>query len=137
MLGINHPNVPKAIHADPQVIVMKYLVYTKPLQYSNKTQHEIEKSPPVKPAPAGGDRRFKPRQPTDEGLDKDLVSVLKSSAGENIAGEYQRLLEALGTHPISADHASLLVIDPQRSFTEGVWIRFVSILKRSEQSDII
>jgi hypothetical protein len=95
--------------------------------FCKKTRQEIEKLPPFRPAPAGGALSFKLRQPPDEGLHKGLVSVLKSSAGKDIAGEYQRLLEALGTHPISADHAALLVIDPQRSFTEGAWMQSIGV----------
>jgi len=47
-----------------------------------------------------------------------------------VADAYRSLLASLGTIPVSRDSAALLIIDPQRSFTDGVWMQ--SIGSRAE-----
>jgi hypothetical protein len=93
--------------------------------FSKNPPEKIEHFPPFKPARAGGVRNDKPRQPQNDGFDNGLLTALENSAGKDIAAEYQRLRDALDTPKISADDAALLVIDPQRSFTEGVWMQSI------------
>ncbi len=53
----------------------------------------------------------------------DVVSLLEQTAGNKIANSYQELLNTLDIPLISIDDAALLIIDPQRSFTSGVWMQ--------------
>jgi nicotinamidase-related amidase len=61
----------------------------------------------------------------NEDFDTDLVRVLEQNLGIDIANRYRRLLGALDTLRISAGAAMLLIIDPQRSFTRGVWMQSI------------
>ncbi len=56
---------------------------------------------------------------------ENKASILINTSGPDAADDYQELLESLentGNH-VSADEAAVLIIDPQRSFTHGVWMR--------------
>lgn len=57
--------------------------------------------------------------------DTDLVKLLEQHLGIDIANSYRRLLDARQTLHISAADAMLLIIDPQRSFTQGVWMQSI------------
>ena len=57
----------------------------------------------------------------DDCFEEDLVSVLERSCGTDTARGYQRLLQTLDKCRILDEGAALLIIDPQRSFTQGVW----------------
>jgi nicotinamidase-related amidase len=59
----------------------------------------------------------------DECVREDLVSMLERTAGRSIAGSHQRLLQTLDESRILINDAALLVIDPQKSFTQGVWMQ--------------
>jgi nicotinamidase-related amidase len=61
----------------------------------------------------------------DECVKEDLVSMLERTAGTDIAGSHQRLLQALDEIRIPINDAALLVIDPQKSFTQGVWMQSI------------
>lgn len=56
-----------------------------------------------------------------------LSTALEKRFGTEIANGYSSLLGALDTYRISTNDAALLIIDPQRSFTEGVWKRSIGI----------
>ena len=56
---------------------------------------------------------------------EDLVSMLERTAGTSIAGSHQRFLQTLDKGRILIDDAAFLVIDPQRSFTQGVWMQSI------------
>jgi len=65
------------------------------------------------------------RQPPESRVDnfgRDLVPVLERSAGKHAADTYRTLIDSFDLCPIKADGAALLIIDPQRSFTGGVWM---------------
>jgi len=57
----------------------------------------------------------------NDNIYSDLVLLLEHIAGIGIVNDYQRLLNTLDSLRISIDDAALLIIDPQRSFTNGVW----------------
>ena len=61
----------------------------------------------------------------DDGIHDDMVSLLEYTAGLPTANEYERLMNTLKSPHISMDDAALLVIDPQRSFTKGVWMQSI------------
>ena len=49
-------------------------------------------------------------------------SLLERSLGKEAADAYILLTDRLNDYQIKADDAALLIIDPQRSFTRGVWM---------------
>jgi hypothetical protein len=61
------------------------------------------------------------RQSQQGEIEKNPVAAIEKTSGLAIATGYQNLLDSFDTNKISADAAALLIIDPQRSFTEGVW----------------
>ena len=65
------------------------------------------------------------RMPPEENEYTDGISLLDSFAGSNVAKNYQGLLNSLETLHVSTDNAALLIIDPQRSFTKGAWMRSI------------
>ena len=65
------------------------------------------------------------RMPSEGNRYTDVISLLDSFAGSNVAKNYQRFLNALETLHVSTDDAALLIIDPQRSFTRGAWMQSI------------
>ena len=61
----------------------------------------------------------------DECVKEDLVSMLERIVDVDIASSYQRLLHTLDEGRILINDAAFLVIDPQRSFTQGVWMQSI------------
>ena len=57
----------------------------------------------------------------------DVISLLKHIANLDVANNYQNFLKNLDNNKlnISTDNAVLLIIDPQRSFTKGVWMKSI------------
>ncbi len=57
----------------------------------------------------------------------DIISLLKHTANLDVANNYQDFLKNLDTDKlkIPTDNAALLIIDPQRSFTRGVWMKSI------------
>ena len=57
----------------------------------------------------------------------DVISLLKHVANLDVANSYQNFLKNLDHNKlkIPVDNAALLIIDPQRSFTKGVWMRSI------------
>jgi hypothetical protein len=55
----------------------------------------------------------------------ELVPLLEGLSGAEVAGRYGALLEGLPEPSLElcAGYAALLIIDPQRSFTRGSWMR--------------
>lgn len=68
----------------------------------------------------------------DECVKEDLVSMLERTAGTGIAGSHQRLLQSLDEFRILNNSAALLVIDPQKSFTQGVWKQSIGAESEAE-----
>lgn len=66
-----------------------------------------------------------PGKTPDEDFDGDTVNVLEQTLGIDIANSYRRLHDALDMLRISTGGAMLLIIDPQRSFTQGVWMQSI------------
>ncbi len=57
----------------------------------------------------------------------DMDSLLKHRDNIGVANIYQKIIENMNIKPleISSDDAALLIIDPQRSFTRGVWMKSI------------
>jgi hypothetical protein len=64
------------------------------------------------------------------------VSLLEDAAGINAANDYQRLLDSLKSFHVSVDDTALLLIDPQRSFTSGAWMRSIGSQAEAEVKPI-
>jgi len=56
---------------------------------------------------------------------ESLYQKLKKTAGTNAALQYRALLEPLEIADISLSEVAMLIIDPQRSFTEGAWMQSI------------
>jgi len=69
--------------------------------------------------------RSKGRIDPIDGIVSQAIDYLGQHAEVGIADAYQCLLASLDTIPVSRDSAALLIIDPQRSFTEGVWMQSI------------
>ena len=72
----------------------------------------------------------------DDCFEEDLVSVLERTCGTDIAKGYQRLLQTLDKGQILDEDAALLIIDPQRSFTQGVWMQSMGTEAETEIAPI-
>ncbi len=57
----------------------------------------------------------------------DMISLLKHIGNLDVANTYQNFLKnmRINTLRIPTDNAALLIIDPQRSFTKGVWMQSI------------
>ena len=78
-----------------------------------------------RPGEMDNDKKHRPAMAADESLYDDGVSLLEHTAGMDTANDYQRLMSTLHNLHISIDEAALLIIDPQRSFTKGVWMQSI------------
>lgn len=58
---------------------------------------------------------------------KDIISLLGEISGPEVVKRHQGFLENLNVEEliIPVDKAAVLVIDPQRSFTQGVWMKSI------------
>jgi len=70
------------------------------------------------------------KQPPATSNDKscsDMAALLKHIDNIDVVNTYQKIIENLNIKPleISSDDAALLIIDPQRSFTRGVWMKSI------------
>jgi len=91
-----------------------------------KSPHFSAKSPPET-------EPLLSRDPLEDGAsrfsngdrDNDLIAVLEKTAEKDIATGYQSLVNDLDTYRISIDDGAMLIIDPQRAFTEGVWMQSI------------
>jgi hypothetical protein len=57
----------------------------------------------------------------------DIISLLKHIANLDVAINYQNLLknQDINQLKVPTDNAALLIIDPQKSFTKGVWMKSI------------
>lgn len=55
----------------------------------------------------------------------EALKVLEGAAGANCAGRHANFLNTLSIAKLNPDKAALLIIDPQASFTQGVWMRSI------------
>lgn len=53
----------------------------------------------------------------------EITELLERTAGSEIADRYRLMCNILDPVSVSVDNAALLIIDPQRSFTSGAWMR--------------
>ena len=61
----------------------------------------------------------------DTDFEGELMPALEKGLGVEIVNGYHSLLGTLDTCRISSNDATLLIIDPQRSFTEGAWMQSI------------
>ena len=94
-------------------------VLLKSPHFSMKSPPEIEPLWPRRPLVVGTSANGKSDR------DNDLIAALEKSAGENTAASYKRLINDLDTYRISIDNGALLIIDPQRAFSEGTWMQSI------------
>ncbi len=64
------------------------------------------------------------------------LKSFRQTAGTDTANQYQRLLQDLGTVQIIPDKAMALIIDPQRSFTQGAWMQSIGAQAESDVAPI-
>lgn len=78
--------------------------------------------------------RLASKHPTD----RDIISLLKQTAHRDTANKYQNFLNKMGVdpHEISTEKAAVLIIDPQRSFTKGVWMQSIGFKAEIEVQPI-
>ncbi len=57
----------------------------------------------------------------------EMAAMLKHTDNIGVGNTYQKIIENMNIKPleISNDDAALLIIDPQRSFTKGVWMKSI------------
>jgi len=70
----------------------------------------------------------KPYQTTSKDkICNDMSDLLKHTDNIVVANTYQKIIDNMNIQPIeiSSDDAALLIIDPQRSFTRGVWMKSI------------
>jgi len=99
-------------------------VLLKSPHFSAKSPSEIAQSRPRPPAPAGASHH-RLRQPQDRKSRNDLPTLLNRYAGQAVAEDYRQLCNTFDVCPIYPAKAALLIIDPQRSFTEGAWMQSI------------
>jgi len=76
--------------------------------------------------PPGQDDRS-PAEPPQDPPENDVVALLYRIAGSDVGDEYRATLDGLAplATPLERDRTALFLIDPQRSFTEGAWMRSI------------
>ena len=69
------------------------------------------------------------RATSNEETCHNLILLLKQITNSDIANTYQDFLKHMSITPlkISTDNAAVLIIDPQRSFTKGVWMQSIGV----------
>ena len=72
----------------------------------------------------------------DDCFKEDIDSVLQRTCGTDAARGYRRLLHSLDRCRILDGDAALLIIDPQRSFTRGVWMQSMGTETETEVEPI-
>jgi len=140
-------------HEAPLLAVLDFLTILKPTPRSTfiSYMHQIAEDPlgpygkvllnaphvssPITPKDdlpsnhqrAGADTTLKNRQRVTlhDDVYGDGISLLEHTAGMDTANGYWRLLNSLDSAHIPINDAALLIIDPQRSFTNGVWMQSI------------
>ena len=100
-------------------------VLLKSPHFSKKSPPEIGQLLPRRPTVDSGVSNRKPWQSQDGIFEKDLLAALEKHAAKDIATGYHTFLDSVERYQISPAEAALLIIDPQRSFTEGVWMQSI------------
>lgn len=64
---------------------------------------------------------------SDDQTCNDMAALLKHADNIGVANTCQKIIENMNIKPfeISSDDAALLIIDPQRSFTRGIWMKSI------------
>jgi hypothetical protein len=57
--------------------------------------------------------------------ENQIKQILEQSAGSDTADDYKKLLGTLDFAKIRPEHTALMIIDPQRSFTKGAWMKSI------------
>lgn len=130
LLSIKSP-IPKS-----EFVALFHQIYKDPLgPYGNvllKSPHFLNpsplKSPPTPKDKTTGEDHQKDFQKKERPRQSDFISIvefLENTIDPKPAHQYQSLLETLEIARISAKDTALLIIDPQRSFTEGAWMQSI------------
>ncbi len=86
-------------------------------------------------APLVGHHRTPPPVSADK-VPGDTTDLLERLLGDEAAGEFAELTRGLGEVRLPARGSALLIIDPQRSFTSGVWMRSIGLGAAQEVAPI-
>jgi nicotinamidase-related amidase len=73
----------------------------------------------------------------DNDVEGKLNTVLEKRFGTEMANGFSSLLETLDIYRTSTNDAALLIIDPQRSFTKGVWKQSIGIGATTDVEPIV
>lgn len=57
--------------------------------------------------------------------ENQIIQILEQSAGRGTADDYKKLLGTLDFARVHPEDTALLIIDPQRSFTKGAWMKSI------------
>jgi len=99
-------------------------VLLKSPHFFEKSPAEIAGSRPHPASPNSASHR-RPRHSRVRKSGNDLLNLLKLYAGQAVADDYRQLCNAFNVCSIDPSKAALLIIDPQRSFTQGSWMRSI------------
>jgi nicotinamidase-related amidase len=110
---------------DPQGPFGKVLLNA--LHFSSLTASKRTDIPEPKIGVVGNENSKKQRSKLYDPPTTRIISLLKRITNLEVANDYQKFLknEGVDTLRIETDRAALLVIDPQKSFTQGVWMRSI------------
>jgi nicotinamidase-related amidase len=78
-----------------------------------------------------------PQATGHDDIPEDLISLLKQFAGVQVEKVYHRLLNTLDSAHLSKDETALLILDPQKSFTTGVWMQSIGKQARTDVAPIM
>ena len=78
-----------------------------------------------KTAGKNNQKKIQKKQRTSQSDFDSPTGFQENAPGIEAARQYQSLLETLEIACIPAENAALLIIDPQRSFTEGAWMHSI------------
>jgi hypothetical protein len=75
--------------------------------------------------PVGADSSSIQQQSRANHKNKNLPEAIENKFGKETATDYHRWLNTFAPHSVATGDAALLIIDPQRSFTKGVWMQSI------------
>jgi hypothetical protein len=113
------------ISEDPQGPFGKVLLNAP--YFSSLTGSKMTDIPEPKNDVVGNKIIKKQRPELDDPPNTEMISLLKHITHLEVANTYRNFLKNEGVKKlkIHTDRAAVLVIDPQRSFTQGVWMRSI------------
>jgi hypothetical protein len=124
----------RAIRSDPLGPYGRIL-QRAPLFDPDQGMQKIRRKAPVRPAVKSPGCGPQPIALIDK-KETDMAVVLKERAGAGVAAGYGQLLDSLEKIRCAADSTAVLLIDLQRSFTSGAWMRSIGAHASEDVSPI-